>query len=188
MLKKNRNFHLVFIVTVCMNFFCSEFNNPIKPTYPVNCYYSQDRIEIAVLPSKVFLQRNGLNEFPEKDVPLVVLNLKTNTDFSKEYQSLNEKNSDFIYTILLDSIISSNRTSNNQSSIYQYKIVLSSPDKESSDTSYYKSSIYLYLEIFLNNTYMNNPKQFLWQARLNLKETYILPPKPYAYIIPSIIH
>lgn len=183
----NRKLILSLSTVLSISLSCSEFNNPIKPTYPVKCYYSLGNIEIAVCSTKVHLQRTGPAEFPEKDVPLAVLYIKTDTDFSKEYPLLNENNSNYIYTVFLDTIIDTTKLNNNSHSIFQYKIVLSSHEKESCDTSYYKSTYYLYFDIILNYNYMNYPKQFLWQARLYQKDTYILPPNPYTFIVPKSI-
>lgn len=179
----NRSLILALSTVLSISLSCSEFNNPINPTYPLKCYYSLNNIEIAVYPTKVILYSLGPLTPPDKEYPLTVIYLKTDTDFSKIFPSLNNKNSNFIYTVFLDTVIDSvgiNGIFTYQT--YHYRIVLSSPEKETSDTNFFQTRYSGFIEIYLNNIFMNNPKQFLWQAKLNLMETYLLPPKPYAYI------
>lgn len=174
---------------LCINFYCSEFNNPVKPThifsYCYKLYYPQ--YNVTIYPTKAIFQSWSLL-YPIMNDPIFTLYLETNVDFSKKYPPLNEQNSNFIYKVFLDSIIDSIGANNNLIQIYQYEIILSSTEKDSSDTTYYKSQKYNnYIVISLNNAFMNYPKQFLWQTQLVQLDKYTLPPEPYAYIISDSI-
>lgn len=112
--------------------------------------------------------------------PIFTLYLKTDVDFSKKYPSLNEQNSNFIYKVFLDTIIFDSMGIVNT---YKYEIILSSPEKESNDTTYYDIEYFFEIVIPLNYEYMNYPKQYLWQTYLKQLDDYCLPPEPYAYIV-----
>lgn len=111
------------------------------------------------------------------DTPIAVLYLKTDVDFTKKYPVLDEQNSTFKYTVYYDSTIAGNPT------IYYYTIILLSIKDGTADTSYLNTDSYHHLEVATNLEFINYPKKLIWQARIKQRrETYILPPEPYAYI------
>lgn len=169
------------LILLCINFYCSEFNNPITPTHIYNNYYRYEDIaifEITLSPSKLRL-RSSWGFYPNFiDTPAVVLYLKTDVDFTKKYPVLNEQNSTFKYTVFYDSTIAGNPP------IDYYTIILLSIKNDTADTSYLTTNSYYYgIEVSTNLEFINYPKKLLWQVRINQRrETYILPPEPYAYI------
>ena len=186
MLRRIFKFHLY--VLFCLTFNCSQFNNPIKPTHVIDCYYENNSYKAVIYPTNASIYcGTGLYKYAQLKDNITTLYIKTDADLSKEYSTLNEQNSNFIYKVILDSMYEKIGIDSSIIAVYRCKVILQSNTSNCYDTSYYDYYDKYEIIFNLNNKLMNYSKQFHWQARIFKSDVIVsdiitLPPKPYVYI------